>query len=332
MKWLRFLANIFRDARGEGEGDLGGAGAGGQGDASGDAGVGAPPAGIDGDGGDHGTGGDGQGGKAPVLPKYGDFGDSPRTLEEAQALLDKIYGENSKIRPEFETLRGKTQATERNLSGLRKTLQANGIQAVQDEEGNLRLEVVKQPTAAQKRFTDSHKGEFFNFFKTPQDGEKFLNLMTALLQDHSDEYYTTRQKQSQQEMTQRNIFVKSRRHANDLMMSYFPQLDNSKADVFNEAFYNRATEIWQERFSKDPRGELLSALEAAKELNILPQAVQAAKKEGFQQGQAGKKIIGPVGGGKHSGAGTIGRKLTSAEYDALTPEQKTVYDKKSVGL
>jgi hypothetical protein len=332
MKWYKILAKIFWDARGEGEGDPGSAGAGGQGDAPGDTGAGAPPAGTEGAGGDPGTGGGGQGGDAPVTPKYGDFGDSPKTIEEAQALLDRMYGENTKIKPEFETLRGKAQATEKNLANLRKTLNAHGIQALTDEEGNLRLEVVKQPTAQQKRFTDSHKNELYGFFRTPQDGEKFLNLLTAMLQDNNDTYYDGRQKQYQEQMAQHSVFRQTQTHSNDLMMSYFPQLDRSKAEVFNEAFYSRATEIWQEKFSKDARGELLAALEAARELNIIPQAVQAAKKEGFQQGQAGKKIIGPVGGGKKGGAGTQGGKLTSDEYSLLTPEKQAEYDKKTVGL
>jgi hypothetical protein len=330
-KWLKFLANIYRDVRGEGEGDPGGAGSNGQGDASGDPGAGAPPNGIDGAGGNQGTGDGGQGGDIPINPKYGDFGDSPKTIEEAQALLDKLYGEHSKIKPEFENLRGKTQATERNLANLRKTLNAHGIQALTDEEGNLRLEVVKQQTAQQKRFTDAHKNELYRFFATPEAGEKFVNILTAMVQDHFDESYNGRQKQYQEQMTQQSVFRQAQTHSNNLMLSYFPQLDVAKKEGFDESFYSRATEIWQEKFSKEPRGELLAALEAAKELNIIPQAVSAAKKEGFKQGQAGKKIIGPVGGGKMGGSGT-GGKLTSEQYSQLTPEKQVEYDKKTLGL
>lgn len=258
----------------------------------------------------------GQGGAAPATPKYGEFGDAPSVDQLYQALT----GRNK----EFETLRGKVGATEKNLSMLRKTLEGSGIRAVAGEDGNLRLEVAeKEPTKRQSKFTDAHKGLF---------DEKVLEAIKYLVEDHFETSYDARQRTTREEQTKMRQFVTTKQEANDLMMAYFPMLE-PKFDVtgkatnaeFNQAFYDRATELWEEKYKQDPRGELLAALQVARELNIIPTALSAAKKEGVELGKKEKKILGPV---TPSGSGPGGKgKMSRDEYLKLSPEKREEYDK-----
>jgi hypothetical protein len=261
----------------------------------------------------------GQGSTPPATPKYGEFGDSPT--------VDQLYQALSGRTKEFETVKGKMSATERNLSALRKTLEGSGIRAVPDEDGNLKLEVAsKEPTKRQTKFTDSHKTLF---------DEKVLDAISLLIEDRFEDFYGSRQRATQEQQAKVKQFISAKKEANDLMITYFPALDgkfdaNGKATNadFNQAFYDRATEIWQEKYRNDPRGELLSALQAAKELNVIPTAITAAKKEGIELGKAGKKILGPVtpSGGK----GTPKGRLSRDEYFKLSDEEREKYDKEQL--
>jgi uncharacterized membrane protein YebE (DUF533 family) len=116
------------------------------------------------------------------------------------------------------------------------------------------------------------------------------------------------------------------------MLSYFPQLQ-AKFDSagkptnpdFNQTFYDRATEIWQEKYSSDPRGELLAALTAAKELNILPQLINQARADGVKAGKENKKILSPVqGSGQKAAVNYSG--ITKEEYFKLSPEERIKAD------
>lgn len=320
--FLKWLLQILLDEQGETDPAAGGDG---QVVDSVDDGQGGDPGAGDSLGGD-----DGQGNNPPpATPAFGDFGDTPKTLEEATALLQKVYGEHSRLKPEFETLKGKTAATERNLALTRKALEGSGIKAVQGEDGSIRLEVVNQPKQERKtRFQDTHKA----LFDAP-----VLEALRYLIQDELDGGFDSRQKQSQETTRQRQVFNQMRNKSVDLMFSYFPQLDgqwdeNGKPtnQAFNSAFHKRAEEIWKERYAQNPQGELLAALEAAKELNILATQTAQAKKEGFEAGKASKKILAPVNSGK-SAAGA-GSKLSREEYLKLSPADREVYDKRQIGL
>jgi hypothetical protein len=66
---------------------------------------------------------------------------------------------------------------------------------------------------------------------------------------------------------------------------------------------------------------LIASLEAAKELNIIPQAISQAKKEGVELGKADKKILAPVNSsssGKSSGFKNLGKD----EYLKLSREER----------
>ena len=339
MDFFKLFWMMLFDERGEDNpaGDNGGAPA--------DGGQGAADAGGDDIGGDGGQAGADDGG-APATPKYGDFGDTPKTQEEALALLDKIYGEHTKIAPEYKNLTTKAGLTEKNLANTRKALQAVGLRAVQDEDGSIRLEALEpaKKQERQKRFTDTHKTQLASFFKTSKDADDFLGILSHYVNDQFDEGYDTRESKVSERRRAINAWNSASGEANSLMMDYFPTLDAKWDDNekptnanFNEPFWNRATQIWESEIAPDgipykrkPEGELLAALKAAKELKIPMQQLVAAKKEGAAQGKAEKKILGPVDG-KNKGK-AAGGKLEKAEYLKLSPEDQKKHDAEQQGL
>ena len=279
-------------------------------------------------------GGGGQGEEPPATPAYGEFGDTPQTLEEANALLQKVYDAHSKIVPEFDTLKGKTSATERNLSLTRKALEQSGVRAIPTEDGGIRLEVVdKKPTTRQLKFNDTHKSLF---------DQKVLDAINLLIEDKFDESFSTRETQAREGYQRRIVYDRFYDQATDLMFSYFPQLDGKWQDnkstntMFDKEFHDAVSARVQEKFSNskgqltNPQGELLAALEIAKERGISTKMIEKAKQEGFQAGKAGKKILGPAGQG--GGTKAVKGKLGFAEYDKLSPEEKEKYDRQEKGL
>ena len=299
-KW-KWLWKLLLDSRGEdnpADGGLGGAPA--------DGGEGQLPAGE----GIAGEGDTGQGGEPPVSPRFGEFGDDPNEA------ATKLFETFTKQKGEYDNFKVKSGLTEKNLSSLRQTLQRSGLRYNEDTGD---LEVVKQPGQERKtRFTDEHKGLF--------DG-KVLDAMRLMIQDVFDESYEGRERTSQEKRQQAQTFMKEKAEVEDLMTGYFPQLDKKNPD-FNEAFFNRATEIWEEQYGRNMLKQLSAALRAAQELQILPQALQKAKVEGVQRGKESKRILSPVkGGGAAPGAGGTNRVLPKDEYLALTPDKKVEYDK-----
>jgi hypothetical protein len=257
----------------------------------------------------------------PVTPKFGEFGDDPNEA------ATKLFEAFTKQKGDFDNFKTKSGLTERNLGSLRKTLETSGIRAVEDENGQIRLEVAK-PAERKLRFTDEHKGMF--------DG-KVLEAMRLLVQDVFDESYEGRERTTQEHRQKMQQFMSEKTEVEELMIDYFPQLEpkfdsSGKATnpEFNQVFYDRATEIWETDYRKNPLKQLSAALRAAKELNLIPQMIAAAKKEGVKIGKDGKKILGPViGGGTGTGAGGM-HTLSQAEYLALSPEKKVEYDKWSI--
>lgn len=241
------------------------------------------------------AGADAQG--AGAAPKYGEYGDD----------ADKVY-------QALQQMKGKTTATERNMAALRKQLQNLGV--VVNEDGTLGLADNAQQRKI--RFTDNHK----KLFDTP-----VLEAIQAMIQDALDGGFDNYNKQA----TMQRQFSTQKNQANSKMVRLFPSIlqyddDGEKNTDFNEALYNRATEIWESNpsYKKNPSGELFATMEAAIELGISPIAIQKAKKEGYNKGIEGKKVLGPVGGQKKGVPGVF-KKLSVAEFRALPPDKKDEY-------
>jgi hypothetical protein len=258
------------------------------------------------DQGDGGPAGDGS-----AAPIFGEFGSDPNEA------APKLFETFTKVKGEFDSLRTKSGLTEKNLASLRQAMQAHGIQAVQGEDGQIRLEVVKQPGQERKtRFTDQHKSLF---------DEKVLEGIRNLVQDIFDEQYEGREKTTQEKQQQMQKFISEKQDVEGLMLGYFPQLKSDDPN-FNQAFYDRATAIWHEQYSGHPLKQLSAALRAAQELKIIPQMIAQAKVEGIKKGKEDKRILAPVSGGGAGAGGTGLRKLSREEYLALPQDEKVKYD------
>jgi len=295
-----WLWKLLQDQRGEDNpADAG------LGDAPADGGEGQLPAGE----GIAGEGGAGQAGEAPANPRFGEFGDDPNEA------ATKLFETFTKTKGEYDNFKTKAGLTERNLAMMRQAAQRSGLR-FNEETGE--FEVVKQPSQErQKRFTDQHK-ELFD--------QKVLEAMQLMVQDIFDDQYESRERTTQEKRQQAQAFMREKAEVEELMTGYFPQLDKKNPD-FNEAFFNRATEIWHEQYGGNMLKQLSAALRAAQELQIIPQALQKAKVEGVQKGKENKRILSPVkgSGGAPGGSGAM-RVLSKNEYLALTPDKKVEYD------
>lgn len=313
------MALLF-DQRGEGEGEGQGEGAG-EGEGQG----GAPAEG--GEGGTPGAGGEGTPEPDPIVTEFGEIPQDPKQF--AEYLKNNVYSKYSKTKTDFDNLRNKSGLTEKNLALTRKALEGSGIRAVQDETGQIRLEVINtKPTERQRKFQDTHKSLF---------DKPVLEALEYFFEDKFEDLFETKTKTYREQMQQRRIQSQLFDEATDLMFSHFPQLDGkwgkdgkaTNAD-FDQAFHDKVFEVWESEYNNDPRGQLLAALKVARELNIIPQAVKKAESAGFKKGQEAKKVLGPVGGTK-AGTPKAGQ-LSEKEYFDLSPEARKEYDAKQLGL
>lgn len=295
-----WLWKLLLDERGEdpGQGDSPGASGEGQSSSGGDpndqAGDGSPE--------------EPEGGVAKVVtPKYGEFGDTPT--------VDDVFGAYGKTKTDFDNFRKKAGLTEQNLGKLRQTLSTAGIEI--SEDGQLRL---KEGAGKPKtRFTDSHKSLF---------DQKVLEGIQFLMDDMLDNRLNSFSQRTRQEQAFSQTLSRSIDKMYQLYPSIQKEIGGKTNPEFNQAFFDRADEILQERYRNLPNGDLIAAHEAAIELNISPITIEKAKREGFDKGVGAKKILGPArpGGQKTSPAG----KLSKEEYLKLSPEEKSEYDKKSI--
>lgn len=311
MDLFKLLYCIFLDQRGEGEGEeeVGG----GQGDATPKEGQGEASGG-EGEG-------EGEGAGEEAASKYGDFGENP-SVDDVYAALQEVTGKH-------DGLTKKTGQTEKNLASLRKAAESQGLRVVQDAYGNTDLVPQKQAasTDVKRRFTDEHRTKLASFFSgddTTKTANDFLEIMSAFMQDHSDEGFSNYDKK----LISRQHFQRARDTSNDRMMTLYPQLDDGKKESFDQFFFDRATEIYKESYEMHPRGELIAAGEAAAEMGISPITLKKAEAKGFNKGKEIKTVLAPVGqGGKGRGGGKGTGKLGKNDYLALTEEERAEYDK-----
>lgn len=322
---IMFLKDIFLNELGEGE--LGDAGTdSGQGEAPPvDTGEGIPP--------EEGTllpSDTGQGEIPPVNPKYGDFGDTPQTLEEAMSLINNIYDAHG-------NLKEKTTATERNLAMTRNSLEKMGIKPVQDEQGNITFEVVGGTEGKQEqksRFNDDAIKKLSVHFQNDSEAAKsFVDILRLAMQDETEAWYTGREKTSSEKNKQMQTFVKEKTAIENRMVKRYPSLNPKYDDSgkptnpeFNKSFYDLATKIWIDRYGKNPLKQLYAAMDAEEELGLHKLPINQAKKEGYRFGKESKKIIAPAGsGGKQQSAGL--QVLSKEDYLKLSLDDRNKYDK-----
>jgi len=311
---LKFLRKLWLDQRGE-EGDAGAAAPAGAGTGNANAIV------LDNGSGDAGQAGDGSAAAAEVTPRFGEFGDNP---EEAATKLLEVY---QRTQSEYGNFKTKAGLTERNLGSIRKALEGSGIRAVETEDGQIRLEALQKETR-KSRFTDEHKGLF---------EPKVLESMRLLVQDIFDEQYDGREKMTKEEHSKMQQFIAEKTQVENDLEEDYPMINPKFKDGkptnpnFNKALYDRATEIWETEYNKNPLKQYSATRKAARELSVFPGMIQAAKKEGVEIGKANKRILAPVGGAGAPAGGSGGfRKLSQAEYFALPSEKRAEYDQKSV--
>ena len=301
MKYLHWLWQLLMDERGED--DPSGAGAGSEPPAA--AGAGNEPPASEGQAGE----GEGAGEEPPAAePKYGEFGDTPTP--------DQIFEAYGKTKKEFDDFRTKAGLTEKNLAKTRQFLQSVGL--VQTEDGRWVMPQRGEQQEKKSRFTDDHKKLFH-----PQ----VFSAMDAYIQDKIEEAFSGYgQRQSEQQQWKETVGASV-----DKMYKFYPQLqekiDDKPNPDFNKAFVDRATEILNESYRNLPNGDLLAAHEAAMELGISAIAIEKAKKEGHEQGAAGKRVLGTV---KSSGGKAPKGRLSREQYLALSSDEREKYDKQGI--
>lgn len=314
FKFINLIVSFLRNEIGEVD-DAGGDAGQGAG-APADAGQGgAAPA----DNGGQGDGGEGQGkapeggaapagdgqGAAPATPKYGEFGDDPNAVYTG-----------------YNALKQKTTATERNLNLLRKNLESAGIRFDEKSGKFFKIGGQDQQGGGQQRktrFTEDH-GKLFD--------PKVLDAIKLVVQDIYDqqfETYSTTQ-------TKQQAWREQNSEAINEMFELYPQLvpstDKKPNAQFNQAFFDMADELLQTKYSHFPNGELIAAHEAAIRLRINPIAITAAKKEGFDAGKSGKKVLGAArGSGQKSGSSGY----TKEQLLAMSPEERAKIEKSGLG-
>lgn len=295
MSIFKLILSLLFSQRGEGEGEGG-------------------------DGGDGADSGDGQGDQAAAAAAG--EGQGGEGAKGAAPTLEDVLRERDDFKTKFETLKGQSGATERNLASERKALENLGYKILRDAEGNVQL--VPSRTQTKSRFTDEHKSKFYSYFPDQAAGEGFMGLMSLYMQD----FWENNIGQYDQKLNQKSQFQAQQVQSNERMLKLYPSL-NSEHETFNQAFYDKASEIYLQGYRGHANGELLAAHEAAIELGISPTAVAAAKKEGFQKGkEAVGKIVGKSPQGQ-SGAGAGGggfRKIPFSEYSKLSVDAKAKYD------
>lgn len=274
----------------------------------------------------------------PIITEFGEIPQDPKQFQEY--LKTNVYSKYSKVKGDFDNLRNKAGLTERNLSSLRKTLKGSGINVVQDETGQIRLEVINQkPPERTRKFSDTHLQKLASHFQNDtKAAQEFLDVILDAAEDRNEDWWgnkeTAYRENAQKTQVNNQLFQES----TDLMFSHFPQLNGNwgkdgKASNpdFDQAFHDKVFDLWKTDYHNDPRGQLLATLRVAKEMKILPQAIKKAEVAGYEKGKTDKKILGPVNTNS-SGKSTSGKKLSFEEYSKLSPEEQYNYNKQSKGI
>lgn len=303
--FLPFLALLLSDQRGESfdpnDGDDGQAGgpdedgqSAGPGEGQdGQGGLGQSAQGAQDAGDDQSQEGDGQEGQS----QEGQDGQADDKSIDPQA-YQKLVKEHSFIKSRFDQ-------TARNLATMRKALETQGIRI--DRNGN-----VIKAEAPKTRFNDKHK----ELFEQPH-----LEAIQALVEDMLDGRFSKFEEQGRQ----KSEFSQAYEQSTQNMFTMFPQLKHDSKE-FDKTFHDMTVQRYQEAYDGNPYGELLAAIDVARNLNIPSRAINKAKKEAFANGQANRKVIGNVPSNQGQKAKAF-RNLPFEEYQKLSDEDKQKYDR-----
>jgi hypothetical protein len=210
-------------------------------------------------------------------------------------------------------------------------LESSGLKLVQNEDGGFSVDLIEpQQPKRQSRFNEESLNKLARHFQNdPKAAQEFVDLVALRMQDEAESIYDAREKTLSDQQRERQAMIKEQTYLNNRMVKMFPMIVRDSKD-FNQALYDRATQIWIENYRKHPLKEFYAVMDAADELGISAAIIQQAKKEGFEIGKSGKKVIGPVDGKSKGPA--AGGKLSKEEYLALSPEEKLKYDKGQLKL
>jgi len=226
--------------------------------------------------------------ETPVDGKYGEFGDNADKVWEA-----------------FNNQKGRMGGTEKNLASIRGALKEKGITINTDEEGNVTFGQKESETETPKRerkFTDEKAKQLTEFFEDSDSGNSFQGLIKDLIDDLVVDAHIAQVDLTKKEQANLKRFMIEQEESNQILDEMYPELDPGKRDKsgkatnpnFNKTFFDRATEIWEDKYQgRDPRGELKAAREAAKELQIILKRSGESERKGFQKGKAAKTFVAP---------------------------------------
>lgn len=247
-----------------------------------------------------------------------------------------------------ESIKGQAGATEGNLRKLRGALKKHGI--VYDSESDALALMpgqnenengqVSQKKSRQPRFTDEHREKFAKFFSSDDDDkevitatrDEFLNLMSTLVEDRVEEMLLNFQEKSSSRMKQQMQFRKEQQKSFDTMFTSFPQLKQG-AEGFDKEFHDQALDLYNSSpdLQRLPDGQLIAAERTARQLSISPVQLGKARKEGYNKGKEGKRIVSSVSGKQSKSSGQF-KRLSENEYLALTQEERDKYNKQLLGI
>lgn len=251
--------------------------------------------------------------------------------QQTQAQID--INEYNQMKARYEAMMGKMSATERNLASLRQAAEKNGMKPLRDDDGNVHfVPLTKTEKDRVKKFNDEHRQKLSSFFVSDdpevskRSANDFLGTISPYLEDTLEDMLERREAQREQERTAQEQLKQAHDNAWEKAKLLYPQVVSTGKE-YDKVLFERANQIFVERYSQNPSGELYAVIDAAQELGVNQRQIEQAKVAGVNDGKKNRQILGSPQGntGKQ---GTSGFKpMPYDEYKKLTPEKKAEYQK-----
>lgn len=280
---------------------------------------------------------EGQPEESPVLEQVDETPPPPAYAEAfgADATLDDAFAKYQELSASLENMKGKTTRTEQSLHALRQAAERTGMKTVYDDAGNAFFLPSQEKKGREPLFTDDHRKQLNQFFTaegmSPEElnasTDRYMNVMSALIQDKIDGFFYDREQKQQQEKQAQQQFQSARDAAWDKAVTLYPSL-NSKGEGFDKNFYALTEQIWAEKYSDNPTGDLLAAIDAANQLGVGQRQQMQDKRQAFDRGRQSKTVVAPSVSAPVKSAG----KLSYDEYRALSKEDQEAYDRKQLSI